>query len=195
VFHQFTQMVADASGWAYVIVFLFALLDALIPIVPSETAVITAGVVAGSGDLSLALIIPAAALGAFLGDNLAYLIGRRFGKRATERFSGEKGKRRMKWAEQQIEERGGELIVVARFIPGGRTAVTLSSGTLGYPWRRFALFDGVAALSWALYAALLGYYGGKTFESFWGLVLALLTAFAIAGSIELVRWILRRRRR
>jgi membrane protein DedA with SNARE-associated domain len=53
----------------------------------------------------------------------------------------------------------------------------------------------VAALSWALYAALLGYYGGKTFESFWGLVLALLTAFAIAGSIELVRWILRRRRR
>jgi len=195
VFHQFTQMVADASGWAYVIVFLFALLDALIPIVPSETAVITAGVVAGSGDLSLALIIPAAALGAFLGDNLAYLIGRRFGKRATERFSGEKGKRRMKWAEQQIEERGGELIVVARFIPGGRTAVTLSSGTLAYPWRRFALFDGVAALSWALYAALLGYYGGKTFESFWGLVLALLTAFAIAGSIELVRWILRRRRR
>ena len=195
MFHQFTQMVADASGWAYVIVFLFALLDALIPIVPSETAVITAGVVAGSGDLSLALIIPAAALGAFLGDNLAYLIGRRFGKRATERFSGEKGKRRMKWAEQQIEERGGELIVVARFIPGGRTAVTLSSGTLGYPWRRFALFDGVAALSWALYAALLGYYGGKTFESFWGLVLALLTAFAIAGSIELVRWILRRRRR
>ena len=195
MFHQFTQMVADASGWAYVIVFLFALMDALIPIVPSETAVITAGVVAGSGDLSLALIIPAAALGAFLGDNIAYLIGRKFGHRAVERFSGEKGKRRFKWAEHQLEERGGELIVVARFIPGGRTAVTLSSGTLGYPWRRFALFDGVAALSWALYAALLGYYGGKTFESFWGLVLALLTAFAIAGSIELVRWILRRRRR
>jgi membrane-associated protein len=195
VFHQFTQMVADASGWAYLIVFLFALLDALIPIVPSETAVITAGVVAGNGDLSLALIIPAAAIGAFLGDNLAYLLGRQFGHRATERFSGEKGKRRMHWAEEQLEERGGELIVVARFIPGGRTAVTLSSGTLGYPWRRFALFDAVAALSWAVYASLLGYYGGKTFESFWGLAAALLTAFAIAGSIELVRWILRRRRR
>ena len=193
MFHQFTQMVADASGWAYLIVFLFALLDALIPLVPSETAVITAGVVAGNGDLSLALIIPAAAAGAFIGDNLAYLIGRRFGSHALERFSGEKGKRRFKWAENQLEERGGELIVVARFIPGGRTAVTLSAGTLSYPWRRFIVFDGVASLSWALYASLLGYYGGKTFESFWGLVLALLTAFAIAGGIELVRWIMRRR--
>ena len=187
-------MVSDASGWAYAIVFLFAFLDALVPIVPSETAIITAGVVAASGDLSLALIIPAAAGGAFLGDNTAYLIGRRFGGRATERFfSGEKAKQRMDWADEQLRERGGELIVVARFIPGGRTAVTLSAGTLGYPWRRFVVFDLAATLLWATYSALLGYYGGRTFESAWGLVLALATAFAIAGGIELVRWALRRR--
>lgn len=195
MFHEFTQIVADASGWAYAIVFAFALLDALVPIVPSETAVITAGVVAASGDLSLGLIIPAAAAGAFIGDNTAYLIGRRFGSHATERFfSGEKARKRIGWAEDQLRERGGELIVVARFIPGGRTAVTLSAGGLGYPWRRFLVFDGLATLAWATYSALLGYYGGRTFESFWGLVLALVTAFAIAGGIELVRWVLRRRR-
>ena len=196
MFHQFTQMVADASGWAYAIVFVLALLDALVPIVPSETAVITAGVVAASGDLSLGLIIPAAAAGAFIGDNLAYLIGHRFGARVTERFfSGEKARHRMDWAEEQLRERGGELIVVGRFIPGGRTAVALSAGTLGYRWRRFIAFDAVATLAWATYSALLGYYGGKTFESFWGLVLALTTAFAIAGGIELLRWALRRRHR
>jgi membrane-associated protein len=196
MFHEFTQLVADASGWAYLILFLFAFLDALVPIVPSETAVITAGVVAASGDLSLGLIIPAAAAGAFLGDNTAYLIGRRFGGRATERFfSGEKAQQRLGWAEEQLRERGGELIVIARFIPGGRTAVTLSAGTLRYPWRRFVVFDGAAALIWASYAALLGYYGGRTFESFWGLVVALTTAFAIAGGIELVRWVQRRRRK
>src|SRR6476620_5453360 len=165
MFHQFTQMVADASGWAYAIVFLFAFLDALVPIVPSETAVITAGVVAASGDLSLALIVPAAAVGAFLGDNTVYLIGRRFGGRATERFfSGEKARERMDWADEQLRERGGELIVIGRFIPGGRTAVALSAGTLGYPWRRFVLFDAAAALIWALYATLLGYFGGRAFE-------------------------------
>jgi membrane protein DedA with SNARE-associated domain len=196
MFHQFTQLVADASGWAYLILFLFAFLDALVPIVPSETAVITAGVVAASGDLSLGLIIPAAAAGAFLGDNTAYLIGRRFGGRATDRFfSGEKATARMAWAEVQLSERGGELIVVARFIPGGRTAVALSAGTLGYAWRRFVVFDLAATLIWASYAALLGYYGGRTFESFWGLALALTTAFAIAGGIELVRWLQRRRRK
>jgi len=196
VFHQFTQLVADASGWAYAILFVFAFLDALIPIVPSETAVITAGVVAASGDLSLGLIIPAAAAGAFLGDNTAYFIGRRFGGRATERFfTGDKAKHRLDWAEEQLDDRGGQLIVVARFIPGGRTAVTLSAGTLGYPWKRFALFDLAATLLWASYSALLGYYGGKTFESFWGLVLALLTAFALAGATELVRWAIRRRRK
>ena len=177
------------------IVFLFAYFDALIPIVPSETAVITAGVVAGAGDLSLWLIIPAAASGAFLGDNTAYFIGRRFGGRAVARFfPGEKARRRIDWAEAQLDERGGELIVVARFIPGGRTAVTLSAGLLGYPWRRFAPFDALAAFIWASYAALLGYYGGRTFESFWGLAVALATAFAVAAAIEGVRWILRRRR-
>ena len=196
MFHDFTQLVADSSEWAYAIVFLFAYLDALVPVVPSETAVITAGVVAGAGDLSLWLIIPAAASGAFLGDNTAYLLGRRFGSRATARFfKGEKARHRIAWAQEQLSDRGGELIVVARFIPGGRTAVTLSAGTLGYPWRRFAVFDAVAALGWALYSALLGYYGGRTFEGAKGLVLALVTAFAVAGGIELVRWALRRGRR
>jgi membrane protein DedA with SNARE-associated domain len=193
---QFTQIVSDASGWAYAIVFALSYLDAIIPVVPSETAVITAGVVAATGDLSLAIILPAAAAGAFLGDNTAYLIGRRFGTRINERFfSGEKAKKRIEWAQKQLEERGGELIAVGRFIPGGRTAVTLSAGTLRYPWRRFAVFDAASAIGWATYASMLGYLGGSAFEkSTWkALVLALGIAFAVAGGIELARWLLKRR--
>jgi membrane-associated protein len=67
-------------------VFLLALLDAVVPVVPSETAVITDGVVAGAGDLSLAMIVPAAGAGAFLGDNSAYWVGRRFGTRVVDRL-------------------------------------------------------------------------------------------------------------
>jgi membrane-associated protein len=195
-FDQFTELVSGASGWAYGVVFLLAVLDAVIPVVPSETVVITAGVVAAGGDLSLPLIIVAAAGGAFAGDNTAYLLGHRYGPRARERFfRGAKAQKRIGWAEQQLGERGGELIVVARFIPGGRTAVTLSAGTLRFPWRRFALFDVVAALGWASYAALLGYFGGRTFEhAAWkGLLLALAIALAVAGGVELTRWYLRRR--
>jgi membrane-associated protein len=167
-----------------------------VPVVPSETSVITAGVVASAGDLNLPLVIAAAASGAFLGDNTAYFVGSRFGTRINERFfNSQKAKKRVEWAQRQVTERGGELIAIARFIPGGRTVVTLSAGTLGYPWRRFVLFDAAAALGWALYAALLGYFGGQAFEKApWkGLLLALGIAFAVAGAIEVARWYLRRR--
>ena len=197
MFDQFTQLVSDASGWAYAIIFVLAFLDALVPLVPSESSVITAGVVASTGDLSVPLVVLAAAAGAFAGDNTTYLLGRRFGRRIEARFfSGERGRKQIQWAERQLNERGGELIVIGRFIPGGRTAVTLSAGTLGYPWPRFALFDAAAALVWALYATLLGYFGGRAFEHapWQGLLLALAVAFAVAGGIELVRWLLKRRR-
>lgn len=192
---QFVHVVSQASAWAYAIVFALAVIDAIIPIVPSETAVITAGVVASAGDLSLGWIVLAAAAGAFAGDNTAYLIGHRYGARVKERFfTGEKARRRLDWAERQLQERGGQLIVVARFIPGGRTAVTLSAGSLGYVWRRFALFDAAAALIWALYASFLGYFGGQVFESApWkGLLLALAIGFAMGGVIEGVRWLVKR---
>jgi membrane-associated protein len=197
VFNQFTEYVANASGWAYGAVFLLALLDAILPVVPSETAVITAGVVAASGHLSLPLIVAAATVGAVAGDNTAYLIGRRFGGSATSRFfQSEKARQRLSWAQRQLTVRGGQLILIGRFIPGGRTVVTLSAGTLHFPWRRFLALDAVAALVWALYAGLLGYFGGRAFENAaWkGLLLALGTGFAIAGMVEAVRWVLRRRR-
>lgn len=193
---QFTQLVSDASGWAYAIIFLVSLLDAVVPVVPSETVVITAGVVAAAGDLSLAIVLPAAAAGAFLGDNTAYLIGRRYGVRINERFfTSEKAHQRIEWAQKQLSERGGELIAIGRFIPGGRTAVTLSAGTLRFPWRRFVVFDAASAIGWATYASLLGYLGGSAFEkSTWkALVLALGIAFTVAGGIEVARWIVKRR--
>ena len=196
MFHQFTDLVANASGWAYAILFVLAFLDALVPIVPSETSVITAGVVASAGDLSLPLVILFAASGAFAGDNTSYFVGARYGTRINERFfQSEKAKGRIAWAQRQVEERGGELIVIARFIPGGRTVVTLSAGTLGYPWRRFVVFDAIAATIWAVYASLLGYLGGHAFEEqpWKGLLLAFAIAFAVTGAVELFRWWKRRR--
>ena len=195
MFNQFTQYVANASGLAYAIVFLLALLDAIVPVVPSETAVITAGVVAASGHLSLPLIVVSAATGAVAGDNTSYLVGRRFGPAVSNRFfSGEKARQRLSWARRQLGERGGQLLLVGRFIPGGRTVVTLSAGMLHFRWSRFLIFDAVAALAWALYAAFLGYFGGRAFENAaWkGLLLALGVGFAITGMVEAVRWVLRR---
>ena len=196
MFDSLTQLVGDASGWAYAIVFLFAFVDLFSPLVPSETAVITGGVVAAAGDLTLALVVPAAAGGAFLGDNTAYVLGRRLRDWVVGRFfRGEKGRSKLEWAQGQLRERGGAMIVTARFVPGGRTVVTLSAGMFGLSRRRFVVADALAAVVWAVASSLLGYFGGRVFEhSAWGLVFALGLGFSLGALAEGVRWLSRRRR-
>ena len=194
MFESLTDLVSG-SPWTYVFLFAISALDVIIPLVPSETSVILAGVLAASGDLELVLVILFAAAGAIVGDNTAYWIGRTVGHRLVDRwFKGERRKQ-VDWAHRQVQERGGYLIVIGRFIPGGRTAVTLSCGMLEMPWRRFIAFDVVAGLVWATYAAMLGYVGGRTFEEnpFRGFLLAFLVALGVAGVIEAYRWYRRRR--
>jgi membrane protein DedA with SNARE-associated domain len=193
LFESLTDYVSG-SPWTYLFLFVIAALDVIIPLVPSETSVILAGVIAATGDLVLFAVILFAAGGAVLGDNTAYWIGRKAGPRIVARFfSGERYKR-IEWAEKHVVERGGYLIIVGRFIPGGRTAITLSCGLLEMPWRRFIAYDIPAGLLWASYAALLGYFGGKAFEEqpWKGFLVAFAVAIGITGAIELYRWLRRR---
>jgi membrane-associated protein len=185
----------SGSPWTYAFLFAIAALDVIFPVVPSETSVIAAGVLAASGDLVLLLVIALAAGGAILGDNTAYGIGRTAGHRLVLRLFREKGEERLRWAEKSLASRGGYLIVVGRFIPGGRTAITLGAGTVTYAWRKFIAFDVAAGVIWASYAACLGYFGGRTFEEnpLKGLALAFGIAVAVTVAVETVRWVRRRR--
>lgn len=179
---------AAGSPFSYLVAALIPALDALIPVLPSETAVIALGVAtAGSTDPRIGVLVALAALGAFLGDNAAYLLGRRFGPAADRRlFAGERGERRRAWAQRSLERYGTRLIIVCRFIPGGRTAVTLTCGLIGYPRRGFVTATAFAGLAWAGYAFALGRLGGKTFEHqpWIGLLLALGLALAVSALIE-----------
>jgi membrane-associated protein len=146
------------SGLSYVVAVIIPALDAIFPVLPSETVIIALGVAtAGSADPRIALLVACAAAGAFLGDNLAYLLGRRFGPRVERRFfGGEKGARRRAWAERSLQQYGMPLIVVCRFIPGGRTAVMLCCGIIGYQRRRFVIATAAAGLIWAAYSFFIG---------------------------------------
>ena len=195
---MFESIVDAVSGsdWSYLIVFLVAAIDAFFPLVPSEATAIAAGVVAGTGGLSVELVILAAALGAIAGDNICFAIGHFLGYRVERRFfSSEKAQKRLQWAQRTLEQRGGTLIVVARFIPGGRTATTFTAGLVEtYPWRRFLMFDAIAGAIWGSYCVLLGYFFGKTFEEepWKGLLLAFALALAVTGAVEVVRYLRRR---
>jgi len=195
VFSQAVDWISG-SAWSYVFVFSFAVFDAFFPVVPSESLVIVAGTLAGAGELNVVLVILAASAGAVVGDNISYGIGKWVGKRTVRRlFRHEKAHRSFDWAEAQLEQRGSYIILVARFIPFGRTAVTFTAGyTEGLPWHRFIRYDIVAGLVWGTYATMLGYLGGKQFEEqpWKGVVLGLAIAFAVAFTVE---WIRKRRER
>jgi membrane-associated protein len=191
---QLTDQLGDwaANYWFLGAIFVIAFLDSVIPIVPSETTVIIGAVAVSTGEApyGLWLVIVAGATGAFLGDNAAYLIGRRwsgwFERRARDR---PKSAARLEWARHQIVARGGVLLITARFIPGGRTVLTLSCGITRQPRGWFIRWTAIAATIWASYAALLAFVVGQPFKdnhtaAFW---VAFGTALGINVLIEVVR--------
>jgi len=169
----------SASGWTYVLVLVVAALDAVLPVVPSEATAIAAGVLAGAGDLNIGLVVAAAAAGAFAGDSAAYGIGRGLGPRATARLP----RRRVAWAERTLSAHAALLIVVARFVPGGRTATMVTAGAVRLEWLRFERLAAVAAGVWATYAGALGFVGGRAFED--DPLKALLVGFGLAAVLAL----------
>lgn len=186
VISDLTEWLDDVADnwWFLFVIFGIALLDSVIPVVPSETTVIIGGVAAGlSGQLVLVII--AGALGAFLGDNMAYEIGHRFSDRVN-RFAARRPKfgARLDWAGVQIRTRGGPLLITARFIPCGRTALTITSGVTNQPRKWFAAWIAVAAVIWASYAALLGAIGKETFKD--NHTAAFLVAFGAAISVTII---------
>jgi membrane-associated protein len=196
-FDRFSDWVSGA-WWSYLAIFAVAAIDAFFPLVPSETLMVIGGNLASSGDLVLSLVIVSGAAGAILGDNISFAIGNWLGEKTVKRwFRSEKSQRRLEWAERTLDERGAYIIIIARFIPGGRTAVTFSAGYIPtFRWRRFIVYDVIAGVIWATYAALLGYFGGKTFEEnpLWGVLLALAVALSLGLLVEVVRHYRQRRR-
>jgi len=183
IFGALTDLVSN-EWWTYLLVFGVALADAVLPLVPSETIVILAGIAAAAGGLEIWLVILCAWAGVVLGDNLSYFLGSKVGEPAYRRlFKSADAKRHYAWAQRTLDRQGPWIVPTARFIPGGRTAVTFSAGTVSMRWRRFFVADLAAGLIWATYSALLGYIGGRAFES--GSWKSYAMAFGIAGAIAL----------
>ncbi len=188
----------SSHWWFLGAIFLIAYLDSVIPAVPSETSVIIGGVAVATNSAPYALwmVIAVGAVGAFLGDNTAYAIGHHwsgwFHRRAEHK---PKLARRLRWAADQIRSRGGPLLITARFIPGGRTALTISSGITRQPRWWFVRWVAIAGTIWATYAAGLAFIVGQPFKddhqtAFW---VAFGTAIGINLIIELVRWLRHRK--
>lgn len=162
--------------------------------VPGETALVAAGLLAGSGQLALPAVIAVGTAAAILGDNLGYWFGRR-GGRALLLRDGRFARHRRKAVdkgERFFERHGPKAVFLGRWVSGVRIVAALTAGASRMPWRTFLLYNATGALAWAATvsgaAALLGPVAAGII---YGAGLAALGGVALYGTGR--AWLRRRR--
>jgi membrane-associated protein len=157
----------DDEVVAYFTVFGLVFADAIVPIFPGETTLTSASVAASDGELVLALVIVAGALGAILGDNALYWISRTGPKGLKARLEAASNKdERVAGGLDLLGRSGPLLIACGRFVPGVRFAVNVMMGMTEYPYRRFLLFSAIGGTAWAAYTCVLAYFVSTALADF-----------------------------
>ncbi|UJW36792.1 DedA family protein [Saccharothrix sp. AJ9571] len=133
---------------------------ALLPgiVLPTLSTLLLMGGLAEQGTLNLPLALAVAVTAAVLGDQLAYLEGRRWGPRLrSSRFGRRVGDARWNRAESFNARYGLPGVIAGRFLAGVRTVVPRVAGSTAMPYRRFSAGSACAAVVWAGAEILAGH--------------------------------------
>lgn len=171
--------------WVYLLVFICCTVDGFFPPFPSESVVVgLASLVLTQGVPNPWLLIVSAGLGAFVGDNIAYAMGKAIGTRRFRWMRSARMQRSFAWAGYELQKRAASLILVARFIPIGRVAVNLTAGATGYSRRSFVGLTALSAVVWSSYSVGIGVLAGSWFEH--NHLLGVMVAIGIAVVLGIV---------
>jgi membrane protein DedA with SNARE-associated domain len=146
---------------------LMALESASLPI-PSEVVLPFAGFLVFQGRMNLGAAVAVSAAAGLAGALVDYIVARRVGRPLVVkllRLSGSSGGDQLARAETWLNERGSWSVLLARFVPGIRSAVSLPAGMVRMKLKTFATMTLVGVLGWSLILILLGYYAGNLWES------------------------------
>ncbi|UZX02326.1 DedA family protein [Arthrobacter sp. CDRTa11] len=182
-------LAAAGQPWVLFLVLACCLIDGFFPPIPSESVVVGLAAVAATADVPNPwMLMLVAAVGAFSGDNIAYLIGRTVGTRRWRWMRGPRMQSAFRWAGVELRKRPASLILVARFIPIGRVAVNLTAGVTHYPRPRFIGLTVLSATLWAAYSVGIGLFFGQWFEDnhLLGAVIAIICAVGLGIVVDLV---------
>lgn len=194
-----TDWVLDAAGtpWALLAVFAFTVVDSLFPPVPSESLAIglaAIGIATGAPPVWMVAVVAAA--GAFVGDNLAYQVGRWIGADRFRWMHRSWFAKPMRKAAAALDRRVSTAILAGRFIPVGRIGINLVAGISGVPGRVFRPLAALASVIWAVYSVVLGAVAGAWFarNPILGVVLAIGVGLAFGLLLDRAILLYRRRR-
>ena len=143
--------------------FVTVTLEALGAPLPGESAIIAAASAAATGKLSITWVAIAAFVGAVLGDNIGYMIGRDLGRPVIVKYGAKVGitDATLDRAEAIVRRRGPVIVVVARFVILLRQLNGIVAGTTGMPWPRFFAANVVGAALWVGLWTTLAYKLGR----------------------------------
>ncbi|HWB39554.1 MAG TPA: DedA family protein [Candidatus Saccharimonadales bacterium] len=166
---------------------------------PGDTLLLSAGVFAAKGQLSLASVILVVALAAIAGDNVGYRIGKFFEHRLFEREDGVLFKREhVEKAEKFFERYGSRTMLLAHFVPIVRTFAPPLAGIAEMPFHQFFIFDAIGDTAWAASVTLIGFWFGSripNLDHYILLVVAGVMVFSLGPAIYQFIKIKRQRRR
>jgi membrane protein DedA with SNARE-associated domain len=135
--------------------------------VPGETALITAGVLARSGQFDITAVIAVAAGAAIIGDNIGYVIGRAGGRRLLEHPGPLEKHRRalLENGEPFFARHGPKAVFLGRWFTGLRIAAAWLAGVNRMHWAVFLFWNALGGIAWATSVGLAAYALGPAAES------------------------------
>lgn len=180
----------------YPLLSLLITIDALCPLVPSETVLNLAGAFsAAQGVPDVKWVMGAAAIGAIIGDNLCFMLGGRLINLVNRLDPESRAGKAITWVRENMNQHGGITIIVARFLPWARWVATILLGSVRFNWFLFLIYDTIGVALWVLISVGVGYLGGTLFSDFpllamvVGVILGSLVGLAIQKLQErLLEW-------
>jgi membrane protein DedA with SNARE-associated domain len=157
--------------WGYFGIFLLMVLENVIPPVPSELIMSVAGIAAGQGKMSFLLLVLVGTLGCAVGNLFWYEIGRRFGYERLRPFVERWGRwLTLEWDDVEKLHNfflrwGGITVFVFRFMPIGRTVISIPAGLMRMPFWRFLAFTTAGSAVWNVILVGVGYWLGTNFDT------------------------------
>lgn len=154
-------LAAAGSPWVLLATAALIIIDGIFPVVPSESVVIgLAAIGVGTGHPMLLLLGLVAAAAAWVGDNLAYEIGRAIGVTRFRWMRRPWFVRATTTAATALDRRVSSAVLAGRFVPGGRVAISLVAGATRVPRRTYRPLTVASSSLWAGYSLLIGTVGG-----------------------------------
>ncbi len=148
--HFLNNIIIHHINWIYFFAFIFAMMEGIVALsfLPGTTIILFIGTFAASGKLNFYFLFFIVVIGAFIGDNIGYLIGR-----YTHKWIEKKG-----WVENEyyvlskkfIKDHGGKSIFFARFVSVLKEMAPFTAGVMEMSRLRFSFYNFLGAIGWAI---------------------------------------------